>query len=173
MLSKEMIHGVYNTFVGGNSNAATRGTGIGQYIKYESPDKACDGNISTEYVSFGSCHERTSYADDYGFFLELETGPTLVNGLKVCKADDYFERDPIIVSLEGSNSTGINLTLGVSWRLLYNGPSGLILDPGKQNCGSIQYFDNIVKYSSYRFLVSSKRSKAYCSQYSELKLYSV
>ncbi|CAF0991681.1 unnamed protein product [Adineta ricciae] len=174
-----IVYGVYNTSVGDDSKAATPGKGIGQYITHESPGKACDGNVSTKYVSFGPCSEGTSYDDDHGcglrtgFFLKLETGSTLVNGLRVCTANDLLERDPIIVSLEGSNSTGTNLTLGASWTLLYDGPSGLLLDPGRRKCGPIQYFDNIVEYSSYRFLVSGKRRKADCIQYSEVKLYSV
>ncbi|CAF0824416.1 unnamed protein product [Adineta ricciae] len=141
------------------------------YVTHGSPGKACEGNVSTKYVSFGPCHEGTLYTNDHG--CDLSTGSTLVNGLRVCTANDHFERDPIIVSLEGSNSTGTNLTLGASWTLLYDGPSGISLDPGRRKCGSIQYFDNIVEYSSYRFLVSGKRRKADCIQYSEVKLYSV
>ncbi|CAF1111858.1 unnamed protein product [Adineta ricciae] len=171
------VYGVYNTPVGANSTEAKPGKSSGKYIPRESPDKACDGMVSTKYLSFGSCGEpRREYINcgaNTGFYLELEQGSTLVNGLKICTGDDAPERDPMLVSLEGSNMTETDLTFGSSWTLLYNGASGLHADPGRKQCGHILYFNNTEEYTSYRFLVSDIRKPAYCCQYSEVKLYSL
>ena len=171
------VIGVYDTSVGSNSKKATPGKNQGQYIPQQSPEKVLDGNVSTKYLSFGPCYEGhipDSECGLYtGLYLELERGPTLVNGLKICTADDLNERDPTAVSLEGSNTRGENLTLGSSWILIYKGTSGIVIDPGRERCGSIQYFNNTVEYSSYRFLVSGNREPTYCVQYSEVKLYSL
>ncbi|CAF1655938.1 unnamed protein product, partial [Adineta ricciae] len=171
------VNSVYDTYVGGNSNAATPGRASGQYIATESPEQVCDDTLSTKYLSFGACEEGAKYDNDHGcglhtgFYFELASGPTLVNGLTICTANDYSERDPTVVSLEGSNLTGGNLTLGKSWTLLYNGSSGIVVDPGREQCGSIIVFSNTKEYKSYRFLVSGKRHRSDCVQYSELYLY--
>ncbi|CAF1038270.1 unnamed protein product [Adineta ricciae] len=171
------VIGVYNTSVGSNSKNATPGRGQGGYIPEQSPEKVFDGLLSTKYLSFGSCyegHKPDSACGLYtGLYLELERGPTLVNGLKICTANDCKIRDPTAVSLEGSNARGENLTLGSSWILLYKGTSGIVMDPGREKCGSIQYFSNTVEYSSYRFLVYGNRNPTYSVQYSEVKLYSL
>ncbi|CAF0776597.1 unnamed protein product [Adineta ricciae] len=171
------VIGIYNTSVGSNSKAATPGREEGKYVPEESPEKVFDGLLSTKYLSFGPCyegHRPDSACGLYtGLYLELERGPTLVNGLKICTANDSNVRDPTAVSLEGSNAKGNNLTLGSSWILLYKGTSGIVIDPGRGKCGSIQYFNNTVEYSSYRFLVSGNRKPTYCVQYSEVKLYSL
>ncbi|CAF1457483.1 unnamed protein product [Adineta ricciae] len=169
-----IIQGVYNTVVGGDSTAATPGLGVGQYTATETPDKACDGDTSTKYVSFGSCVS-TDVNDqcglNTGLYLELQRGSTVVRALQIDTADDEPARDPLIVSLEGSNQSGTSLTLGSSWTLIYNGPSGLATDPDRKSGGSIQQINNMISYKSYRFLVSGKRSTSSAVQYSELILY--
>ena len=174
---KRKVYGVYNTSVGGDSVEAKPGTKSGNYMPKESPDEACDGSVSTKYLSFGPCWEghdaHTTCGMNTGFYLELEQGSTLVNGLKICTANDIPARDPILISLEGSNMTGADLTFGSSWTLLYNGTSGLHINPRRKQCGRIQLFNNTKEYTSYRFLVSDKRKPVNCCQYSEVKLYSL
>ena len=168
------IYGVYNTVVGGNSTAAKPIINrTGQYPSSESPDKVYDGNLSTKYLSFGRCSINVdgSCGIHSGFYLELERGPTLVIGFRICTGDDRKDRDPVIVSLEGSNSTGEGFINGNSWTLLYKGPSGLNVDPGRKKCGPMQYFNNEKQYKSYRFLVSAIRAGSECVQYSEVELY--
>ncbi|CAF1194195.1 unnamed protein product [Adineta ricciae] len=165
---------VYNTSVGGDSTAATSGYGVGQYPPGQSPKMAWDNDTSTAYINFGSC-TGTDYNNqcglNTGFYLELQRGSTVVTALQTYTGGDHSERDPLIVSLEGSNQSGSNLTLGSSWTLIYNGNSGLATDPGRNSGGSIQQINNTISYKSYRFLVSGKRSTSNSVAYSELILY--
>jgi hypothetical protein len=106
-----------------------------------------------------------------GFYVKLKRGVSLVTGLQICTGNDFPERDPLTVSLEGINQTGRDLTLGWSWTLICKGDSGLQSDPGRRNCGIVQLFSNSIQYKSYRFLASLKRSLVNGIQYSEVKLF--
>ncbi|CAF1033757.1 unnamed protein product [Adineta steineri] len=171
-----------NGFITGVSNTNISGTGYfyshSPYapgiLEGEEPYRACDGNISTKYRNFGNCY--FGAIDKYcglntGFYLELQHGLTLTTGLRVCTADASPAYDPFVVSLEGSNISGDDLAYGTSWTLIYNGASGLQTNPGRESCGSIQFFNNTIQYKSYRFLVFRKRGIADSVQYSEVKLY--
>ncbi|UJR16596.1 hypothetical protein I4U23_003496 [Adineta vaga] len=169
-----LIYGIFNTSIGGNSVASTSGFNIGSYPPVESPNNACDDNTTTKYLNFGSCSE-IQFLDtcglNTGFYLELLQGHVLVTGFRICTADDYPERDPLIISLEGSNQSGIALTLGSSWSLIYSGNSGLLSNPGRGICGLVQWFNNSIQYRSYRFLVSSKRGTSNSVQYADVQLF--
>ncbi len=171
----EVVNGIYNRTVGSNSMPASPGDGdsIGNYPPNESPGNACDNNVTTKYLNFGACLS-TDYQDicglNTGFYLTLQRGASLVNGLQICTANDSPDRDPLTVTLEGSNSNGTDLTLGASWNLIYSGSSGLDTDPGRYMCGAIQVFCNSIQYTSYRFLVQTKRSWDNSVQYSEFRL---
>jgi hypothetical protein len=106
-----------------------------------------------------------------GLYLKLSQDPVLVTGLQVCTANDFPERDPLTVTLEGSNESGTALTVGTSWYLIYNGTTGLQSNPGRGICGTVQSFNNSIQFKSYRFLVSGKRAMSNCVQYSELQLF--
>jgi len=106
-----------------------------------------------------------------GFYLELLQGQVLVTALQVCTANDFPERDPLTVTLEGSNQSGTALTVGTSWSLIYSGNTGLPSNPGRGICGTVQSFNNSIQYKSYRFLVSGKRDMSNSVQYSELQLF--
>lgn len=161
--------------MGYNSTIASAyANGAGQYHFDESPNNACDGNIATKYVNFGLCAGDTHVCgcgSQTGLYFELKRGTSLVTGLQICTGDDYPGRDPILVTLEGSNRSGTDLLVGSSWSLIYLGDSGLKSDPGRQRCGTIQIFPNSNSYKSYRFLILSVRQVLSCAQYSELQLY--
>ncbi|CAF0988775.1 unnamed protein product [Adineta steineri] len=168
-----IVYGVYNTKINQNSEASTSGDSSGNYPASQSPAQACDGNPQTKYLSFGRCsggEHGVECGSDTGFYLELKRGASLVTGLQICTGEDFEERDPLTVSLEGSNQSGTALTLGSSWTLIYNGTSGLEKEPDRLTCGIVQPTNNSIQYKSYRFLVSSKRGFQNSVQYSELKL---
>ena len=176
--TNETIIGVYKTSAGGDSTEAIPGVGVGvgvgTYPGGESPNKACDNDVNTKYLTSGSCDQNQVNNDcgkDTGLYLTPNRGASLVLGLQVCTANDYLNRDPMTVTLEGSNHTGINLTLGTSWSLIYNGSSGLLFDLCRKDCGDVQYFSNLIWYTSYRFLIVSKRGSENSVQYSELQLF--
>ncbi|CAF3927966.1 unnamed protein product, partial [Adineta steineri] len=169
-----IVHGVYNTMINQDSNLGGIGCSSCFYPEQETPAEACGGNIYTKFLSFGSCENGED--DDKcglnsGFYLELKRGASLVTGIQICTADDFPERDPLHVSLEGSNQSGSDLDLGISWTLLYNGNSGLKTDPDRHTCGIVQQISNSIRYKSYQFLVSSKRDNSDSVQYSELQLF--
>jgi hypothetical protein len=165
---------VFNTTVGSNSLASTIGSSAGQSPLGQGPASACDGSISTKYVNFGPCTISDNAPQcglNTGFYLELQRGASLVTGLQICTANDYPDRDPFSVTLEGSNQSGTALTFGFSWNLIYSGISGLQADPGRNHCGIVQLFNNTIQYQSYRFLASSKRNISDSIQYSEVQLF--
>jgi len=107
-----------------------------------------------------------------GFYVILQRGAVVMEGLQFCTGNDNPPRDPITMTLEGSNQTGSALMLGSSWSLIYNGSCGLDVDPGRESLGQIQTFsNNFIAYSSYRILITSKRGSDYAFQYSEMELF--
>ncbi len=107
-----------------------------------------------------------------GFYRTPERGASLLVGLQVCTCVSLPNRDPIIITLEGSNQPVSALNLGSSSTLIYSGPSGLATDPGRSACGIPQvFFSNSVWYTSYRFLVTSKRGADSCASYSEVQFF--
>lgn len=92
-------------------------------------------------------------------------------GFQICTPGSIPNRDPMTITFEGSNQPNSLLNLGSSWTLIYSGPSGLATDPGRLACGTPQLFpSNTVWYSSYRFLVTSKRGSDSSTWYSEIQL---
>ncbi|CAF1062918.1 unnamed protein product [Adineta ricciae] len=170
-----IIMGIYNTTVGGNSLPATAGNGVGQYVVRHPPSNACDNNIKTKYQSFGWCSLYGSNASRCGYntglYFELESGATLIIGLRICEGLASRALSPNIVSLEGSNQSGIDLTLGASWTLIYQGSAELNEISSREDCGRIITFTNTVRYSSYRFLVLETVSDVDSTEYSEVQLY--
>lgn len=169
-----VIHGIWNTTVRGNSLSSTPGLGVGQYPSDETPGNACDSTVSTKYTNFGTCWStivQITCGVNTGFYTELQRGASLVIGMRICTGNNLPGRDPMTVSLEGSNLSGTALTLGSSWTPIYYGPSGFATDPGRYTCGPMLVVNNTSFYTSYRFLVLAIRYAESSTQYSELQLY--
>ncbi len=151
------------------------GSGVGDYYSSQIPIYACDNIISTIYTNFGNCNSTcnlTTCGLNTGFYRTPQRGASLLIGLLVCTGSGLNQRDPITITLEGSNEAVSALTLGSSWTLIYSGPSGLATDPGRSACGIAQLFpSNTVWYTSYRFLVTSKRGADSCASYSEVQFF--
>lgn len=175
--SGSLFFGIWNTVAGGNSIAATGGMGAGMYVAAEPPINAFDSNCATKYTSFGECPATNPSGNltcgtKTGFYVTLQGGAVVVHSFRFCTGNDFPERDPMTLTVEGSNSTGAALNLGSSWTLLYNGLSGLSIDPGRNSLGqTVAIPSNTVAYLSYRILISSKRAANYVCQYSELQLF--
>lgn len=167
----ETPFGIYETVAGGNSSASTSGRGTGNYPSDENPSNVFDNDASTKYLNFGSC----GYYDAglrTGLYFTLKRGLSLVTGLRFYTANDCSDRDPLTVTLEGSNQPAELLPLGSSWSLIYEGPSGLETDPGRMRRGVKQSFPNSIPYASYRLLITEKRGQESAVQYSKFQLYS-
>jgi hypothetical protein len=173
--SNETIYGIWNTTAGGNSIAASGGWGVGFYVTAEPPPNAFDGNCLTKYTSFGDCDGSTNSIQcglNTGFYVTPHQGASTIAGLQFCTGNDNPPRDPLTMTLEGSNQTSSALTLGSSWTLIYSGSTGLTVDPGRGALGVKQLFpNNVISYLSYRILITSKRSSDIVVQYSEVMLF--
>ena len=174
----DTLVGLWQTTAGGNGTLATAGNGPGNYYPGESPSNAFDGNTGTKYTNFGSCtfNNYSSSAPicglQTGFTVTLQRGATVMKALQFSTGNDLPTRDPLTMTFEGSNQNGSTLLLGSSWTLIYNGTTGLDIDPGWGSSGVTQtFFSNTIAYSSYRILITLKRGIDIATQYSELQLF--
>jgi len=145
------------------------GFGNGNYASNESPANLFDGNANTKYCIIVICESCTP---DTGFYLTLERGSSLLEGFRIRTANDVPDRDPLTITIEGSNEDSSSLTSGSSWVLIYNGVSGLSTDPGRLTWGPYKFFSNLITFSSYRFLVTTKRGVANLTQYADVEFLS-
>ncbi|CAF1366403.1 unnamed protein product, partial [Didymodactylos carnosus] len=172
----DAIVGVCNTQAGGNSSPVTQGGGNCQYYNAnQSPMAAIDDILSTKYLNFGSATSSTTSpvaGVGTGFYVTPVNGATLLSGIVFVTADDYPARDPLTITVEGSNNLSSSLTLGSSWTLMYNGSTGLDTDPGRNTYGIFQAISATISYTSYRVLITSQRGTEDSVQYSEAHLIS-
>ena len=175
--ANDSLVALWQTEAGGNGTVATAGTGVGNYDTGEGPDNAFDNNFSSKFTHFGSCTANPSTSApscglQTGFTLTLQRGATVMKALQFRTGIDLPPRDPLTITLEGSNQNGSTLLLGSSWTLVYNGSSGLDVDPGRASLGVTQTFaSNTIAYSSYRLLTTLKRGSEIAAQYGELQLF--
>lgn len=172
--TNEAVYGIWNTIAGGSSMPATSGFGTGNYPLSEMPGYMLDFNLATKYLSFGSCLSggtaTLACGINTGVYFTPSRGATVLRSLRFCTANDVPERDPLTVTVEGSNQT-MALTQGSSWILLYYGSTGLDTDPGRSSFGITQYVNNFVWYQSYRLLVVSKRGLETATHYAEVQFF--
>ncbi|CAF3751493.1 unnamed protein product [Rotaria socialis] len=170
---------MWNTAAGSNSNLASSGSGIGKYFPGQGPDTVFDKNTSTKYVNFGNCNNTANgspiCAQNTGFYLTLKRGASLLVAFRYVTANSYPQRDPLTITIEGSNNNPTELTRRSSWTLLYNGSSGISINQTRLTYGSIQWLSqNSTWYASYRFLVNlatNNGTNIPYIQYSEVELF--
>ncbi|CAF1285841.1 unnamed protein product [Rotaria magnacalcarata] len=177
--SNETVYGVWNTTAGSDSNPASNGTGIGKYSLGKGPYTVFDKNTNTKYVNFGNCNNTTTgspnCAQKTGLYLTLKRGASLLVAFQLATADSFPQRDPLQITIEGSNNNSTELTRGSSWTLLYKGSSGISINQTRLTYGSIQWLlQNSEWYASYRFLVNlamNNGTNIPFIQYSEVALF--
>jgi hypothetical protein len=166
---------VWNTTIGDDSTPSTVGTGVGNYYMGEIPNNAFDNQTNTKYTNFGICSlvgpNSLDCGVSTGLYLTPQRGSSLLLNLQFCTGNDLPPRDPLTITVEGSNESESLLTLGSSWTPIYNDSTGLQLNLSRETCGTMQSVaNNSIWYSSYRILVTSKRGVEIATQYSEVKL---
>jgi len=150
---------------------------MSDYVLGQGPAQAFDQSTSTKYVNFGVCNSTyganvINCGQDTGLYLTLQRGSSLLVAFRFWIANSYPLRDPMNITIEGSNQPQAALVLGSSWTLIYSGSSGLDIDPGRQSFGQMQGLSsNTVKYSSYRLLIRLKRSTGNFVQHSEFEMF--
>jgi len=159
-LGDEII-GLYNTTAG-----ASTGTFDDLYSNTEElPKFAMDNLTATKYFNYGRIGS--------GFVvIPAISKSSVACGLLFATANDNPNRDPITVTLEGSNASDINaVRLGTNWTLIYKGPTGISAVMNRKTYGLQQTFKNEKQFASYRLLISSIRvDGADAVQYSEARI---
>ncbi|CAF1515991.1 unnamed protein product [Rotaria sordida] len=169
-ISDDPIVGLYNTSTGQSTGGYN-----GRYSNSaEDPPNAIDGLLNTKCLNFG-------VQDNDGFMLYnpgvntfFFVTPTISNAsvavaLLFATADEFPYRDPLTVTLEGTNATDVEaLHLGSSWTLIYSGPTGI--DPARNTYMQQQDFSNTIAFRSYRLLVTSQEGLSNSVQYAEAQI---
>jgi hypothetical protein len=143
----------------------------------EEPASILDGNLATKYFNKAKDGDMPPGVNT-GFAITPAKGATVVAGIQFATANDCPERDPLQITVEGSNGPDA-LTAGSDYKVIYEGGSGLDQDPGRKSWGRLVVFPNSTAYSSYRVLVTALRGgggstpAAPATQYSEVKLVGV
>ncbi|UJR18959.1 hypothetical protein I4U23_022088 [Adineta vaga] len=170
--SGDPIIGLYGTKAGGPTGGLN---GRFTTISSERPSSAIDNNVNTKYVNYGNysyINGNFSQAGrDTGFYVTpTRITFSVANGIIFATASDYPERDPLTVTLEGTNSTALNSSS--SWTLLYTGATGIdpVTAPARQTNGTLQVFSNSIAFRSYRLLITSQRSYQDSVQYAEANI---
>ncbi|CAF3891320.1 unnamed protein product [Adineta steineri] len=165
------IVGIYNTSAGMSTGCIN-----GSFSSStEMPPEAIDNLTSTKYLNFGSTGgfgiEAPAPGVDTGFYVTPTISDnSIATALLFATANDSPNRDPITVTLEGSNSNALDI--GSSWTLIYSGSTGIdpTIDPGRQQYVTQQNFSNAIAYKSYRLLITSQRGSDWAVQYSEAQI---
>ncbi len=171
------IVAIWNTTASGNSTASTAGTAsAGQYPTNEAAPNAIDGLASTKYLNFGGGGgagvQTTSKGLGTGFYITPSVTDSIVQSFQFTAANDAPERDPLTITIEGSNAGALDQ--GASWTLIYSGTTGLDTDPGRNTPGAlVPVPGNVTTYDSYRVLVTTQRALANSVQYAEVQFYGV
>jgi len=105
-------------------------------------------------------------------FIVTPTASSILNSFRFATGNDAPERDPLTVSIEGTNSANATTTLNSTWALLYNSVSGLATDPGRNTFAGVVNFTNTQPFSSYRVLVQTVRDSTTANsfQFAEMEL---
>jgi hypothetical protein len=158
------IVGVAATLGSNTSLLAVAGGGSGNaYPTMEAPPNAINDNLSDKYLNF-----QQSGAG----FIVTPSALSVLTGVDMATANDAVERDPLVITIEGTNSPNATTTLNSSWTLIYNGASGLATDPGRNTFGQQVSFANALSFTSYRVLVQTVRTptSANSFQFGEIEL---
>jgi hypothetical protein len=120
-------------------------------------------NTTGKYLNYGTSGTTAApFVGPVGFVVTPAMGATLVNAYRVYTANDTPARDPLTVTLEGSNNGGTSYTLITSNTLalpVERNAAGLALDPATQPLQEV-HFSNTKTYTSYRFIVYHVKSDA-------------
>ncbi|CAF4124771.1 unnamed protein product [Adineta steineri] len=168
------IYAVWNVSAGRNSLRALAGTSMGQYWYTESPQNVFDGNLTSGICSYGRCnyiYDADDCGQNTGLYATAQDGAFILSGFRIAAGHLNRNRDPLLITIEGSNLAGSTLTLGSSWTLIYSGTSGLSIDPGRNAFGQTQVIaNNNLAFASYRILIIRKHGYDTCVGISEIQL---
>ena len=133
--------------------------------------RAIDGKLETKYYNHAPAANPTDPHGDNTGLVVTPANDGIVSAVQLATANDVPARDPLSITVEGSNDSSAAAAGGTGFTLLYSGPTGLGIDPGRNTWGPVIKFPNSTAYKTYRVLVTETRSdSADGTQYSELRL---
>lgn len=126
-------------------------TAANNYPMAESPAKAIDGTVDTKYLNFGKLNT--------GIIVVPAFGPSMLTSFQLATANDSPNRDPMTVTIEGANGpfSGYLGVFDTAWTLIYSGPSGVEVDPGRKVYGTEIAIAPSNFFTYYRILVPTVR----------------
>jgi hypothetical protein len=171
----EKVYAIWNTTAGGDSTPSPPGDFTGTYWPTEPPEAALDGNVTSEYTNHGGCDSgpgnSVECGSNTGFYLTLAVRRFTLVSFRIATNIGAITRDPLMITIEGSNYNESELTFGKSWTLIYNGTTGLTSYFARAYFGDLQSVSGLsMPFTSYRLLVTSKRGQSNCVSYSEFRM---
>lgn len=131
----------------------------------EGVKNAIDGQ-PTKYLNFDS--RTPEPIKPSGFVVTPEIGRTLVTGMSIQSANDAVERDPKVVTLEGSNDATVTTFAGGNWVQIAK-LEGLAFATRFETQTFL--FDNFTPYKHYRWtVVETFTANGCCMQVAEVEL---
>jgi len=172
------IWAIYDATAGSTSWYSMSGNETDEYPLDQGPNKCVDFD-NTTYLNYGSVGYNSSGMTSTagvgtGVITTPQIGASIVQSILFQAGNDSANRDPLTITLEGSNTTGTNLAYGQYWTLLYTGPTGLApFNATRLDWGAPQNFSNTQSFTSYRMIVTSQRGIDYCTEFAEMHLYGI
>jgi hypothetical protein len=143
---------------------------MGTYVNGQPPDNLIDSSLSSRYSSRGSSVSNDSIAGlNTGFFATAGQCQPVLVGFRLVNAYPDVDREPLTLTVEGTNCAGVLAC--TNWMLLYNGSTGLDTAGTALDYGDYRSISNTVVYTSYRFLMTSKRNVSTLVTYGEVQLF--
>ena len=111
-----------------------------------------------------------------GFVVMPQNGlrSSMIQAFQFGTANDVAQRDPLVITIEGSSTKNtVNQLIGSSWNLIYYGSTGInaASDPGRSVYGTLQTVTSPESYIAYRILIVAQRASENSVQYSEFRLF--
>jgi alpha-L-fucosidase len=166
----DVVVGVKETVKGKPNTLAVEGDFGGGRGTDERVANAIDDDPNTKYFNHAADGVNPPGINT-GLVIRPKSGATVVTGIQFATANDVPERDPLAVTVEGSNDENAADAQGSGFALIYEGPTGLDPDPTRNKWGKVITFPNSTAYRTYRILVTKTcGANPDATQYSELKL---
>ena len=162
----DAIIGVKQTSQGNPNVLAISGT---DFSSTESATNIKDGNLNSKYYNTGQ-DGINPRGINTGFVITPQRGFTIIDGIQIATANDVPDRDPLNITIEGSNDPNAGQAGGNGFVPIWEGPTSLAQDPGRTTWGTIYSFINSAAYKTYRVLITAARGSGGGVQYSEVKL---
>ncbi|HVE17265.1 MAG TPA: glycoside hydrolase family 95 protein [Chthoniobacterales bacterium] len=138
---------------------------------FSAPDASSGGQRIGSAVDrdLGSKHFiKAAPGETPGFVITPSIGESVLTKFRFATGNDAPARDPITVTIEGSNDAHALEAGNKSFTPLYQGPAGLDTDPGRSGWGAWIAVPNTRSFKSYRVLVTKARGVADGVQYAEV-----